>query len=318
MKIIAADWLPYCLPLNRPWQSSQGILSERNGRLLRLKTDDGRIGWGDSAPLPEFGISEADATNFAEELAHLDLISQKAGLPLNSWLSGKAPRKSAAVNANLGGIFSISDEIVAAALEHDFSVLKIKVGIGQWQDEIARLQQLSNGLPPSARFRLDANLAWSDTEAGQFLMACAELPIESLEEPLRAPSQKALSKLQNAVSFPIAIDESIHLIDRNFFCHPPVKRLILKPARFGGLLATMETALRAQNSGIECIVTSSLESNCGLLACAHLAATIAPQAIHGLGTAGWYSENTSENLQLHADHILLPSTAGLGFFPHPS
>jgi len=317
MKVVTADWLPYRLPLKRPWQSSQGVLSERCGRLLRLKTDDGRIGWGDSSPLPEFGISKTDATSFAEELAYLDLASQKAGLPLNSWLSGEAPAASTAVNANLGSIFSLNDELVAAALASGFSVLKTKVGLGQWQDEIARLQKLSNGLPPGAKFRLDANLAWSETEAEQFLIACSELPIEGMEEPLRRPDQKVLARLQNLVPFPVAIDESIHLINGNFFHHPPVRRLVLKPARFGGLLATMDIALRAQASGVECIVTSSLESNCGLLACAHVAAAIAPQAIHGLGTAEWFSENTGENLELRAGRLLLPSTAGLGFFFTP-
>ena len=318
MKIVAADWLPYCLPFKSPWRSSQGVLSERRGRLLRLETDDGRVGWGDCAPLPEFGISETAATSLAEELAYLDLASQKAGLPLNSWLSGKAPAASAAVNANLGGIFSVNDELVAAALEIGFSVLKIKVGLGQWQDEIVRLQKLSNCLPLGAKFRLDANLAWSETEAEQFLVACSELPIEGMEEPLRHPDQKALARLQSLVPFPIAIDESIHLIDGDFFHRPPVRRLVLKPARFGGLLATMEIALRAQASEVECIVTSSLESNCGLLACAHVAAAIAPQGTHGLGTADWFSENTGENLELHAGRLLLPATAGLGFFLHPS
>ncbi len=318
MKVVAADWLSYRLPLKRSWQSSQGVLSERSGRLLRLKTDDGRIGWGDCAPLPEFGISNTDATSFAEELAYLDLVSQKAGLPLNSWLSGKAPAATAAVNANLGDILSVNNKLVAAALESGFSVLKIKVGLGQWQDEIVRLQKLSNGLPPGAKFRLDANLAWSETEAEQFLIACSKLPIEGMEEPLRHPDQKELARLQRLVPFPIAIDESIHLIDGDFFYHPPVRRLVLKPARFGGLLATMEIALRAHASGVECIVTSSLESNCGLLACAHMAAAIAPQATHGLGTAEWFCKNTGEDLERLAGRLLLPSTAGLGFFLHPS
>ena len=61
MTIVAADWLPYCLPLRRPWQTSQGSLSKRRGSLLRLRTADGLTGWGDCAPLPEFGIEEAAA-----------------------------------------------------------------------------------------------------------------------------------------------------------------------------------------------------------------------------------------------------------------
>ena len=316
MSVVAADWLPYCLPLKTLWQTSQGGLSERHGRLLRLQTDDGRIGWGDSVPLPEFGISETNATHFAEETAYLDLAAQKAGLTLNSWLSGEAPVTSAAVNANLGSIFTVQIEDIVQALTRGFSVLKIKVGIGHWHDEIDHLHHLSSVLPKGAKFRLDANAAWTLEQAETFLLACTKLPIEGLEEPLNAPSQSTLTGLQGLVPFPIAVDESCHLINENFFHHPPVRRLILKPARHGGLLTTMEIALRAQASGVECIVTSSLESNCGLLACAHLAAAIAPQAVHGLATADWFLENMGETMTLCAGRIILPSTPGLGFcFP---
>jgi len=79
----------------------------------------------------------------------------------------------------------------------------------------------------------------------------------------------------------------------------------------------MEIALRAQASGVECIVTSSLESNCGLLACAHLAVAIAPQATHGLGTSDWFIENIGETMALRAGRIFLPSIPGLGFLLHP-
>ena len=102
MNIVAADWLPYALPLKRPWQTARGVMTQREGRLLRLTADDGRSGWGDAAPLPEFGIDAAMAAAFAEECAQLDLLAQRAGLPLNAWLSGEAPQATAAVNGVLG------------------------------------------------------------------------------------------------------------------------------------------------------------------------------------------------------------------------
>ena len=315
MTIVAADWLPYHLPLKTPWQTSRGVLMERSGRLLRLQTESEQTGWGDCAPLPEFGIDECEAISFAEETAHLDLAAQKAGRPLNSWLSDQPPVRDIAVNANLGAIFSINHEAIANAIQNGFEILKIKVGSSHWQDEIAYLRQLSSHLPPGTKLRLDANAAWSQPDAELFLTACNELPVESLEEPLRQPSQPALARLQSIAAYPIAIDESFHLVNAAFFHHPPVRRLILKPARHGGLLKTMEIALRAQTSGIECVVTSSLESNCGLLACAHLAAAIAPQATHGLATADWFTDNTGRSMPLHKGQISLPLTPGLGFFP---
>lgn len=313
MKIIAADWLPYALPLMRPWQTSQGEIGERRGRLLRLQSADGLTGWGDCAPLPEFGISEDAATAFAEECAHLDLIAQQAGLPLNAWLSGEPPVGNLTVNRNFGPILKCSVEALADAAEAGFSVLKLKVGVASIDDEIAALHQLGESLPTGLQLRLDANRAWNFADAQSFIAACASLPVEGLEEPLAEPTPDLLQKLQSTAAFPLAIDESVHLLDADFFRHPPVRRIVIKPARHGGLLASVELALRARAAGIEVVVTSSLESACGLLACAHLAAAAAPDAVHGLATADWFADDTGSTPSIVGGRMQLPSSPGLGF-----
>lgn len=315
MKIAAADWLPYALQLKRPWQTSRGELNQRVGRLLRLQSADGLLGWGDSAPLPEFGISEASATAFAEECAHLDLITQQAGLPLNAWLSGEPPAGFVTVNRNLGPILKCSAEALTDAANAGFYILKLKVGVATLGDEIAALHRLAKSLPAGLSLRLDANGAWNLADAESFIAACAGLPIEGLEEPLAQPTPDLLQKLQSTAAFPLAIDESTQLLDVHFFRHPPVRRIVIKPARHGGLLASVELALRARASAIEVIVTSSLESACGLLACAHFAAAVAPDAVHGLGTAEWFAEDTGNLPTMAGARFALPSSPGIGFQP---
>jgi O-succinylbenzoate synthase len=313
VKIAAADWLPYALPLKRPWQTSRGELNQREGRLLRLQSADGLTGWGDCAPLPEYGISEDAAAAFAEECAHLDLVAQQARLPLNAWLSGEPPADVVTVNRNFGPILKCSTEALIDAANAGFSVLKLKVGIAPVSDEIAALRQLAGVMPTGLRLRLDANRAWNLADAQSFIAACAGLPIEGFEEPLAEPAPVLLQKLQSTAAFPLAIDESIHLLDAHFFRHPPVRRIVIKPARHGGLLASVELALRARASGIEVIVTSSLESACGLLACAHLAAAVAPDAVHGLATSEWFSEDTGAAPAIVGGRMTIPSVPGLGF-----
>ena len=313
MKLVAADWLPYSLPLKRPWQTSRGEFNQRQGRLLRLQSADGLTGWGDCAPLPEFGITEDAATAFAEECAHLDLIAQQAGLPLNAWLSGEPPVSNLTVNRNFGPILKCSPEALTDAANAGFSILKLKVGIAPINDEIAALHQLAKSLPAGQHLRLDANRAWNFAEAQSFIAACAGLPIEGLEEPLAEPTPDLLQKLQSTAAFPLAIDESIHLLETHFFRHPPVGRIVIKPARHGGLLASVELALRARASGLEVIITSSLESACGLLACAHLAAAVAPDAVHGLATADWFAEDTGSTPAIVGGQLQLPTGPGLSF-----
>ncbi|NTV72418.1 MAG: o-succinylbenzoate synthase [Azonexaceae bacterium] len=311
--MVGADWLPYALPLKRPWQTSRGEFNQREGRLLRLQSADGLTGWGDCAPLPEFGISEASATAFAEECAHLDLVAQQAGLPLNAWLSGEPPVGFVTVNRNFGPILKCSAEALIDTANAGFSLLKLKVGVGPVSDEIAALHQLARSLPTGMLLRLDANRAWNFADAQTFVASCAGLPIEGLEEPLSEPTPDLLQKLQSIADFPLAIDESIHLLDTHFFRHPPVRRIVIKPARHGGLLASVELALRARASGLDVVITSSLESACGLLPCAHLAAAVAPGGIHGLATADWFTDDTGATPCIVGGQFQLPSSPGLGF-----
>lgn len=313
MNIVAADWLPYALPLRRPWQTSQGRVGERHGRLLRLRTAEGLTGWGDAAPLPEFGISEAAAEDFAEETARLDLLAQSAGLPLQQWLGGNAPVDDLAINANLGALADLTPLQLAAAATAGYDIVKLKVGTLPISDESALLRQLLLKAPALLRFRLDANRAWSLADATAFIARCADLPIDGLEEPLAQPDAASLAALQAACTFPLAIDESTALIDDAFFDQPSVRRLIIKPAREGGLLASTALARRARTAGMEVVVTSSLESACGLLACAHLAAAVAPDAVHGLGTAELFTEDTGLAPLIAAGRLRLPETRGLGF-----
>ncbi len=313
MKIVAADWLPYCLPLKRPWQTSRGSIGERQGKLYRLQTADGLTGWGDCAPLPEFGIDEAAATAYAEECATLDLVAQRAGLPLAAWLSGESPPASVAVNASFGPISTVDRNNLENAASAGYTIVKFKVGHAPLADEITALHQLARTLPPGLSLRLDANRAWTFAEAERFIAACTGLPVEGLEEPLATPDPSQLAYLQARANFPLAIDESTHLTDPRFFRHPPVRRLVIKPARHGGLLASTELALRARASGLEVVITSALESACGIAPLTHLAAAVAPDAVHGLATAEWFASDTGPTPLIVEGRIQLPKGAGIGF-----
>ncbi|QKV57150.1 MAG: hypothetical protein HT580_07855 [Dechloromonas sp.] len=311
MKIVAADWLPYCLPLRRPWQTSRGVLSERHGRLRRLTTDDGRTGWGDCAR-SRIRHRRSRRHRLRRGMRHLDLAAQGAGLPLNAWLSGRP-----------GSVCCGQRQFWA-----DFHRRPQQPGPGR-RRRLYRRQAESRRRPgrrrnrrpakarrhaaPTLRLRLDANRAWPLATAQRFIAACAGLPIDGLEEPLAAPEPGQLASLQAAAAFPLAIDESIHLLDAHFFRHPPVRRLVLKPARHGGLLASTELALRASASGLEVIITSALESACGIATLAHLAAAVAPDAVHGLATADWLASDIGLSPRVIDGWMRLPKGNGVGF-----
>lgn len=59
MKIVAVDYLPLSAPLANPVQFSLGVLKERYFALVRVRTDEGLTGWGETfVNFPAWGFKE--------------------------------------------------------------------------------------------------------------------------------------------------------------------------------------------------------------------------------------------------------------------
>ena len=346
MIITAARFHPYRLPLRDPWISSSGGFAWREGWLLRLESDDGRYGYGDCAPLTLMGTESfaqakyslveqqrkilgrpleealsalneapqihAPAARCALESALLDLSAQAADLPLGRYLASGSGDK-VRVNAALGSLLLVSDQAILKACAEGFSVLKLKVGSAPLGDELARLQHIVALLPLDTQLRLDANGAWSEIEAMRFIKHCADLPIEMLEEPLAAPDPQSLRRLQSNCPFPLALDESWPDFAATYAGALPVRRLVLKPPRLGGLQAALTLARHASAAGLECVVTSSIDSACGVMAAAQLAAALDNGLAHGLATSCWLAEDLGSAPLIQQGNLKLPDTPGLGF-----
>jgi o-succinylbenzoate synthase len=342
---------PYRLPLTRPWGSARGRLGERLGWLVRVEAG-GLSGHGDCPPLPEAGTETHDcaaaalargcrrlagltlgealgalrpaaapAAAFALECALLDLRGRLLGVPLRRLLDpGAADRVP--VNAALGPLDRIGEEDLAAAWAAGFRVLKLKVGIGAADLELARLRALAGQLPAGASLRLDANGAWDLPTATRLIGALAELPIESLEEPLADPDPEALARLQSRAPFPLALDESLQRVLATFpaWGSPgpgalPVRRAVLKPAVIGGLRPSLALARRLRAAGVEPVVTGVLECAAGLWATAQLAAALGDPIPQGLATAHWLAADLGPAPHPQRGHIELPVSPGSGFLP---
>ncbi len=260
----------------------------------------------------------------AVETALLDLLAQGSRMPLAAYLSGtrlrhqtcSAPPPPVRINAACGSLCNFRARDIRAACNAGFAILKVKVGVLAIDDEVGLLQQIATVLPPGCRLRLDANRAWPDAAATRFLQACAKLPIEMLEEPLAAPDIDRLQALQDSTTIAIAVDESIrHLDGEALVGRRAVRRLVLKPPRHGGLLPTLALARHASNAGVECIITSSLDSACGITAAAHVAAALDNGLAHGLATSAWLHEDTGSSPRIGRGLLLLDASPGLGFVP---
>ena len=71
--------------------------------------------------------------------------------------------------------------------------------------------------------------------------------------------------------------------------------------------------VRARASGLEVIITSALESACGIATLAHLAAAVAPEAVHGLATGDWLAGDAGLPPRIVDGRMRLPAGDGAGF-----
>jgi L-alanine-DL-glutamate epimerase-like enolase superfamily enzyme len=79
------------------------------------------------------------------------------------------------------------------------------------------------------------------------------------------------------------------------------------------LLPALSLARRAAAAGMQCVVTSSIDSACGVLAAAHLAAALDNGLAHGLATSSWLTADTGTPPTITNGRLALPDTPGLGF-----
>ena len=214
----------YCLPFQVPVRTAHGVWAKRQGLIVRLEAADGRVGYGEVAPIPWFGtetIEEAEAALgvLGEWVSPEQLAAVPAKLGCLRFALASARMEKQPVSSH--GYLSVAALLPAgrAALaqigpkaELGFRTFKWKVGVGDIADELSLLEDVLGELPSGAKLRLDANGAWDRRQAARWLERAAERPIEFIEQPVAADSRGAADVLRGLAGdfpTPIALDESL-------------------------------------------------------------------------------------------------------------
>jgi L-alanine-DL-glutamate epimerase-like enolase superfamily enzyme len=305
-------------PLRAPFVSASGTTEVRELLLLSLEDADGHVGFGEAAPLAHYDgvrlddcraaledcrglLESSDGSDQAEllaacahaavlpqalagvDLALRDLAGRRSGRPV--WrLLGALSAEPVEVNQTIsapdraGGVAQ-----ALAAREAGYTALKVKVGIG---DDAGRVAAIRAAAGSDGVIRLDANGAWSVTEAQTALRALAPVAIELCEEPVHGLG--SLAELTALTDVPLAMDETAAApgaLDRRVCA-----AVCLKIARCGGISGTLEAARRARAAGYEVYLASTLDGPLGIAAALHAAAVIRPDRPCGLATLGVFRD----------------------------
>jgi O-succinylbenzoate synthase len=218
----------YRLPFRVPMRAANRNWPEREGWVIRLQAEDGSVGWGEVAPIPEFGTERLEeAAEAVQAMGPSIAKAQIASIPekltcLRAGI-GSAVSETLAVQPTsalpeflpVAALLPAGRSVLSAAAplaEAGFRVFKWKVGVADMGDELGFLDDLLAALPAGSKLRLDANGAWDRRRAERWLERCAERPIEFVEQPVAAGAPGAedlLFGLAGDYPTPLALDESL-------------------------------------------------------------------------------------------------------------
>jgi o-succinylbenzoate synthase len=353
-RITALYSYPYRLPFAHSFTTAHGPMQVREGAIIELATTQGIAGVGEIAPLPDFGggkLSDAlcqlpDVTVHLQgktlrdalmvvtsaqvpmqpavacglEIALLDALGKYEGRPVCALLarSGVVPRAGISVNAVVGAqtLHDVVEE-GREAQRMGFGCLKLKVGcMASVKDEIERIAATRAAVGPQMHLRLDANERWTLEEARAFLEGCLPYNIQYIEQPLKRNDLHAMRQLRQSVSIPIAADEAVHDVTSAYevMACEAADILVLKPQLVGGLHAAQRIISEAAERGIQCVITTTIESGVSLMAALHLAAASPLITLEcGLATHQLLIDDlVVEELSVQRGVLPVPMGAGLG------
>ncbi len=267
-----------------------------------------------------FSFHEFSALRFGVEVAILDAVARHERIPLRRLLSTEDTQVAdeVAVQYTLG-VASVDETVdyVEEARDRGFECVKLKVGAGSIDDDVARVAAVRRRCPHMT-IRLDANGAYSLDEARRLLKAIASLEVDLVEQPVAADDVEGLAKLKSLQLVDVAADEGAlpSGMARQMVRDKSVDALVLKPTAMGGLLPVLSIIDEAKGRDIRVILSTLIESAVGRRAVAQLAACRPDvPGPHGLATGGWFVRDVlPEPDRIEDGKLQLADHSGLGVF----
>jgi len=249
-------------------------VSDRDATLRTAVDADPRAPFDDAPSALTDPLTDAPAARHAVESAVLDARGRRDGRPLAALLAAD-PSTSVPVNATVGdGAVAETVAAARAAVDDGFDCLKVKVGAGDPDRDVARLRAVREAVGPGVTLRADANAAWDRETAGEVVDAFADLDLSYLEQPLAADDLDGHAALRGR-GVDIGLDETLATTDlAAVLAADAADVLILKPMALGGPARAYAVARRAQAAGVAPVVTTTIDAAPARTAAVHVAAAI--------------------------------------------
>ena len=207
------------------------------------------------------------AAKAAIDVALWDLAGKSLGVPVYRLLGCSTESTRPATSFTIGidrteAMVERAEEAVAEG----YPVVKLKLGT----DRDVGIVEAVRGAVPEATIRVDANEAWTPTEAVRKCRELESFGVEFVEQPVAAGDADGLRYVYERSPLPIAADESCRsaadvpaIADRCDIAN-------LKMMKTGGLTPAVGLIHAARAHGLEVMCGCMIETNASIAAAAHL------------------------------------------------
>ena len=261
----------------KPLRTARGAWSVRQGFIVCVEDESG-VGYGEIAPIPEFGsetlaAAEAFLWGLVADSELADDVAALAALPCCAFGLSSAQGQMLSNPASVGrrnyevaallpaGAAGL--RVLQAKLARGYETFKWKVGVDFAEVEQSLFQKMMARLPTGARLRLDANCGFSITDLESWLWVLQRYAdqVEYLEQPLTVGQESLMAEYAESFGVPIALDESLNSAAGWQWLREWRGPLVVKPALMGDIAALVE---RLRPVAERVVISSVFETAVGL------------------------------------------------------
>lgn len=302
MKISSIDCKVLQIPLKTPLTVATGVLKSADTVIVRLRTDQGLLGYGEASPvafvtgetvpgavsaidalapcllgMDPFAISQIHenmdaalayntAAKAAVDMAVYDLQGKALNLPLYRLLGGTKKSVRTDVTLAIGSPEAMAAE-ARRRVSEGFTELKIKMGRAPAEDAAA-IKAVREAVGGDIHLKVDANQGWNRKDALFMAGLLERFGVAVIEQPLPAGDLAGLRFLKERAGLPIMADESCFSPEDalRLIREDAADMLNIKLMKCGGIYPALKIADIAQIAGLSCMLGCMTESRLGTAA----------------------------------------------------
>ena len=237
----------------------------------------------------------------ALDIAAWDLYGKLKGKPLYKFW--KEEFNDDIITDYTIGIDTI-DKMVEKMKEQPWPIYKIKLGTDQDIEIVIALRKQTD-----AKFRIDANAAWTAEEALQKIPLLKDLGVELIEQPLAKDDWEGMKKLYEHSTLPLIADESCVYEQDVDKCLNHFHGINIKLTKCSGITPALRMISRARELKMDVMIGCMNESTIGSAAIVHLMPLIDYVDVDG---PLLLNQDLATGFTYHEGHIQLSAGNGLG------